>query len=201
MDYVLISTYWNVNRLPKLVQVEGKRVLISTYWNVNIEYERLQTLPDNVLISTYWNVNANGAKLYVSTFTRFNLNLLECKYCWHAVSRDWGEGFNLNLLECKFTSTFDTQFVWYVLISTYWNVNTSTFWRSKSTKLVLISTYWNVNLSAATSMRASYSFNLNLLECKWLCWNFDDLYGCGFNLNLLECKSSLRFANTSAAEF
>ena len=56
-----------------------------------------------------------------------------------------------------------------VLISTYWNVNTK-FGNAYIEKItVLISTYWNVNNELANYLATTnISFNLNLLECKYL---------------------------------
>ena len=53
-----------------------------------------------------------------------------------------------------------------VLISTYWNVNTTNDTFSNAYAVVLISTYWNVNTRIAIATGLENSFNLNLLECK-----------------------------------
>ena len=56
-----------------------------------------------------------------------------------------------------------------VLISTYWNVNTSLLAKNILFCKVLISTYWNVNIISNIDNRvAVFSFNLNLLECKYI---------------------------------
>ena len=76
-------------------------VLISTYWNVNVKIGDIGTTADAVLISTYWNVNVRNKNEQSHFDTRFNLNLLECKYCECAVLLRPTQSFNLNLLECK----------------------------------------------------------------------------------------------------
>ena len=119
---VLISTYWNVNRVNtyeadvdfgfNLNLLECKRcmclcrldvfiVLISTYWNVNIGIKTEFIKNFKVLISTYWNVNYEYGNLRLLQQIRFNLNLLECK-----------PDMQISAVQ---TSA--------VLISTYWNVN------------------------------------------------------------------------------
>ena len=56
----------------------------------------------------------------------------------------------------------------YVLISTYWNVNTDTKDFAIKMKTVLISTYWNVNNEYVNAyVTELIRFNLNLLECKF----------------------------------
>ena len=55
--FVLISTYWNVNRGSTVVEHNEQGVLISTYWNVNIFEAVSKQVLFYVLISTYWNVN------------------------------------------------------------------------------------------------------------------------------------------------
>ena len=98
--FVLISTYWNVNR-NKYASIENHKsfnlnllecksfcessltpksiVLISTYWNVNTEVEPEGSGWMIVLISTYWNVNYSDVNCSYSFAFGFNLNLLECK--------------------------------------------------------------------------------------------------------------------------
>ena len=39
--------------------------------------------------------------------------------------------------------------------------------KSRPEQTVLISTYWNVNANAVVYCDIPYSFNLNLLECKY----------------------------------
>ncbi len=65
-------------------------------------------------------------------------------------------------------SSFQTIMRCHVLISTYWNVNTSRSSENGIQEVVLISTYWNVNERLAKAAEAvPESFNLNLLECKF----------------------------------
>ena len=78
---------------------------------------------------------------------------------------------------------------YFVLISTYWNVNIFQLAKQQVFYLVLISTYWNVNqIYADIEQNTSYRFNLNLLECKLLKNTAWDIKRASFNLNLLECK-------------
>ena len=65
---------------------------------------------------------------------------------------------------------------WYVLIETYWNVN-SIKERSQSIKKgVLIETYWNVNSQRRIPKRHPICrLNRNILECK--CKWYDDFVG------------------------
>ena len=116
---------------------------------------------------------------------------------WGGLSFYVSISFNLNLLECKFTGRTTPFFpvsLLTVLILTYWNVNTFsiktydfgglvlilTYWnvnctyqpQAEKTTTVLILTYWNVNLNHILKIfcKSSPSFNLNLLECKFITW-------------------------------
>ena len=97
-------------------------VLISTYWNVNIDFSRFLKLKANS-----FNLNLLECKCFKTKaggflMSSFNLNLLECKSArtvtiWKRmfvlISTYWNvnynyprqsrplQGFNLNLLECK----------------------------------------------------------------------------------------------------
>ena len=77
---VLISTYWNVNSFEYQPVTQPTSVLISTYWNVNKKTASYEEKVKSVLISTYWNVNALNIPWAELNESRFNLNLLECKY-------------------------------------------------------------------------------------------------------------------------
>ena len=98
---VLISTYWNVNRLDVIIPACTVTVLISTYWNVNSASGTVIIDTNGVLISTYWNVNVYSGNAFRGQCRRFNLNLLECKFFLMRSDNGISLCFNLNLLECK----------------------------------------------------------------------------------------------------
>ena len=100
-----------------------KYVLISTYWNVNTDFPEQPIELEAVLISTYWNVNFFFKRRDDPWGKSFNLNLLECKYYWLNPRLYTAWSFNLNLLECKFGNKIKNNRPEFVLISTYWNVN------------------------------------------------------------------------------
>ena len=119
----------------------------------------------------------------------FNLNLLECKLLFSVITAFLAKSFNLNLLECKSEKPTETKSGISVLISTYWNVNIRAYYDEGMKKLVLISTYWNVNVVIAIwyalyrAVLISTYWNVNMLNIdlsKQVC--------ASFNLNLLECK-------------
>ena len=69
-SYVLIDTWWNVNKICIISYVIKGFVLIDTWWNVNkilaIKSHKILT----VLIDTWWNVNSCTVKtvLTLSSF-------------------------------------------------------------------------------------------------------------------------------------
>ena len=120
---VLISTYWNVNFFVRPIMFSSTSVLISTYWNVN---DFLFVF--SISFSIRFNLNLLECKSsWYSDFVwkpeSFNLNLLECKYYWLNPRLYTAWSFNLNLLECKFGNKIKNNRPEFVLISTYWNVN------------------------------------------------------------------------------
>ena len=77
--------------------------------------------------------------------------------------------FNLNLLECKSQTSITLTIAYDLLISTYWNVNNEHAKTPPICDILLISTYWNVNcLAVCPDSFFAVSFNLNLLECKYV---------------------------------
>ena len=91
-------------------------------------------------------------------------------------------------MECKSTVTLQETSVDAVLISTYWNVNIEEKAKEKE------SNSFNLNLLECKFLTISKTFyhqrcfNLNLLECKYILEAFADAIPNSFNLNLLECK-------------
>ena len=78
----------------------------------------------------------------------------------------------------------------WVLIETYWNVNTLCARSVLPPLLVLIETYWNVNLTSLnTSTKSTAGLNRNILECKWVLQrNRQRRTDIRLNRNILECK-------------
>ena len=83
----LIETYWNVNVAPAPLRTAEQFDLIETYWNVNEADSILIIWIKLDLIETYWNVNNLNNEYIESAKSRFNRNILECKY----QSRIWSK--------------------------------------------------------------------------------------------------------------
>ena len=98
-------------------------VLIETYWNVNVELNKSPGISVIVLIETYWNVNQNSLSLLNPKRLRINRNILECKFYNRTIVCKSNTGINRNILECKYQVETHDNHCNYVLIETYWNVN------------------------------------------------------------------------------
>ena len=69
-EYILIETYWNVNRHKRLCNRTGEVILIETYWNVNKVLHKKASRRSTILIETYWNVN-NSREEWLDTQARY----------------------------------------------------------------------------------------------------------------------------------
>ena len=99
--FVLIDTWWNVNKVRAKVFEEGKAVLIDTWWNVNTNKLGAGVEVVEVLIDTWWNVNQSiSTKEFVSV-AGFNRYMVECESFKVERALDRIKCFNRYMVECE----------------------------------------------------------------------------------------------------
>ena len=76
-----------------------------------------------------------------------------------------------------------------VLIDTWWNVNLSIVSSSSTTSLVLIDTWWNVNATGTDSNKNLSGFNRYMVECEYGTYYAGVPALRGFNRYMVECES------------
>ncbi len=99
--YVLIDTWWNVNKPCGNLYISCcgcfNRYMVECEFKTWLH----NTTGIRVLIDTWWNVNLS-VKTAVVIFSRFNRYMVECEFSKELGSIDRLHGFNRYMVECEF---------------------------------------------------------------------------------------------------
>ena len=127
---------------------------------------------------------------FVSHLHRFNRYMVECEFVTQNEEKGEPWRFNRYMVECEYTSGVHKSVDSFVLIDTWWNVNSCYSFQNQKDHTVLIDTWWNVNkFFLHLSEFGLPSFNRYMVECEWWKDYNKNRYRCRFNRYMVECES------------